>query len=679
MHAPWANPYRRMKTFIHWVMEEPSSPYRKWYHASMMVLVIFSLAVMVRETSPEVSPQEMWYLIRLSENITAIFVVEYLLRWWTCSNFIEDYVFAVRRLRRRAHRPSWMGLFFSGLKLAIGNKVRWMLRPMAIIDLLAILPVFRIFRLMRVVSLFKFFRYSRRLSFFTTILEERRYEMVSLLFAAFVIWGTVAIAFYLTEHQVNEKVDSLWTSVYWAIITITTVGYGDISPVTGLGRGIAAVGVLIGMSVTVLMTSLMVSVFTDRIFSLKEYHMERQIERLRNHFIVCGLDALGRVACESLRQEEKAFVAIDTDQERVDRAIKQGWLALRGDINEPETWQRAGLTRASCVISTILNESTNVYIILMVRELHAKCFIVACGSSKSSENRLLRVGADRVVAPFQTAGQQMAQTALRPSALQLFRLALDQQHAALEMEEIRIAPGSPFDGVTLQTSDIRNGYDTIVVGVLTGGKTMNFNPRATHPLAAGDVIICLGHKDDLERLKRASRQVSLDSEGLDLEIAEIWIPPGSIFDGVTLQNSDIRETYDAIAVGVISDGKNVQFNPAANTPLAAGDVIICLGRKSSLSALRRAVGEEAQAGLQQSHVHVEMAQIRIPSGSPFHGVTLLKSTIRQTYGCNVVGIVPSGGDTQFNPRADYLITSGDILICLGERKDLEKLRHTIES
>lgn len=679
MHLPRVNSYRRSKTFIHWVMEEPSSPYRKWYHLAMMVLVLISLGVMVRENTQGLSSEELWYLSNLSDNITVIFLFEYVLRWWTCSDLVVDFQHGVRRLSRRTFRPNPVFLVANGLALAISNKLRWMVRPMAVIDLLSVLPMFRIFRLLRVFTLLKFFRYSRRLAFFGDIMEERRYEMISLLFAGFVIWGTVAIAFYLAEHPFNEKVDSLWTSIYWAIITITTVGYGDIAPATGLGRGIAAVGVLVGMSVTVLMTSLMVSVFTERIFSLKEYHMERQIERLRNHFIVCGLDALGQVACESLLAEDKDFVAIDLDPARVDRAIKSGWLAIRGDLNDPDTWHRAGLTRASCVISAILNEATNVYIILNVRELQPKCFIVACGSSKSSENRLLRVGADRVVAPFQTAGQQMAQTALRPSALQLFRLALDQQHAALEMEEIRIAPGSPFDGVSLQKSDIRNGYDTIVVGVLSGGKTMHFNPRAGQILNAGDVLICLGHKDDMERLKRASRQVSLDKTGTELVIAEIWIPPDSLLDGVAIQNAGLRENYDAIVVGVINDGKNVQFNPPPDVPLTAGDVIICLGHKANLDALRRVVGEEAQVVLQQSPIHVEMEQIQVPTGSPFHGITLLKSTIRQTFACNVVGIIGKDGETQFNPKADYRIVAGDILICLGERKHLEKLRHSIES
>ncbi|MBF0127009.1 MAG: NAD-binding protein, partial [Magnetococcales bacterium] len=475
-------PYRRVKNAIHWVMEDPTCPYQRWYHFFMMGLLMFSLVVLIINAHDANDPVKLaspthQLLLVVEEWCNWLFLMEYLLRWWVCTSLFEDYRLAVSRYRRRVYRPVRMTEIVSGIWFSVTNKLRWMIQPLSLIDLLAVLPAFRFFRVLRVIQLLKFFRYSRRIAFVSGILGERSYEMISLLLAGVVIWGAVAIAFFLAEHGINDQVNNFGASVYWAIITITTVGYGDIAPVTDMGRAIASVGVLTGMSVTVLMTSLVVSVFTERLFNLKEFHMERQIERLRNHFVVCGLDMLGQIACQSLQNEKKSFVAIDMDQGRVDRAIRNGWLAICGDVNDKETWQRAGLTRASSVIVAILNEATNVYVILMVRELQPKCFVVACGGQHSSEQRLMRVGADRVVLPFQNAGQQMAQTALRPSALQFLRLALDQTHTALDMEEIPIKPGSIFDGVTLRDSDLRHGFDAIVVGVITAGKGMTFNPQ----------------------------------------------------------------------------------------------------------------------------------------------------------------------------------------------------------
>lgn len=669
------NTYRRVKEFFHWVMEDPTCPYRRWYHFVMMIMVALSVSLFVWEIQLPQDSLRAILLMEIGEGFTLLFLTEYLLRWWTSTSLIADYRQAVTSYRRRVYRPQRIVEILEGLSHAALNKLRWMFQPLSLIDLLAVLPMFRIFRLMMVLQMLKFFRYSRRIAFFTGILGERRYEMTSLLLAGVVIWGTVAIAFFLTEYGVNDKLNNLGAAVYWAIITITTVGYGDIAPVTEMGRLIASVGVLTGMSITVLVTSIVVSVFTDRLFNLKEYQMEQQIERLRNHFIVCGLDVLGLIACQSLETEKKPFVAIDNDQQRVDLAIRRGWIALRGDINDAETWERAGLKRASSVISAILNEATNVYIILMVRELNPKCFVVACGGQPNSEHRLTRVGADRVVSPFQNGGQQLAQTAMRPSALQFFRFALDQAYSNLEMEEIPILPGSAFDGIPLRDSDLRHGYDAIVVGILSEDKGMIFNPRADYRMMAGNVIICLGHKDDLERLKRASRQIAVENLLEGLEIAEIWIAPDSTLDGVTLEEAALRQRFNLLVVGIAPGGKNVQFRLLPNQRLSAGDVIVCLGHREHLDLLRKEVGETAQTP--QIRIGLELERLTIPVGSNMEGMLLRTSGIRRGYFCNVVAVQRPGEGLTLSPPPDYRFADKDVLICLGRREDLNNLKEKL--
>ncbi|MBF0212354.1 MAG: NAD-binding protein [Magnetococcales bacterium] len=672
--------YQKIKQTVHWVMEDSTCPYRRWYHFIMMTVLVLSLGVLIVNAHHAHDPERDVFahhqlFIFLDHVFYYIFVCEYLLRWWTSTSLRQDYRDAVHRYRRRIYHSSRHGEVLDGLYHAALHKVRWMIHPLALIDLLAILPTFRFFRLFRVIQLLKFFRYSRRIAFVTSILGERRYEMVSLFLAGVVIWGTVAVAFFLAEYGVNDKVTSLGAAVYWSIITITTVGYGDISPVTDVGRVVAAVGVLVGMSITVLMTSLVVSVFTDRLFNLKEFHMERQIERLRNHFIVCGLDALGLVACQSLHNEKKPFVAIDLDQTRVDRAIREGWIAIQGDVTLQETWERVGLARASGVIIAILNEATNVYIILLVREINAKCFVVACGGQQSSEQRLQRVGADRVVLPFQNAGQQMAQTALRPGALQFFRLALDQTHSAFEMEEISIRAGSVFDGVTLRDSDLRHGFNAIVVGIISEGQGMTYNPQASHILRSGDVIICLGHKDDLERLKRASAMKAAGNPLEDQEVAEFLIRHGSPLNGSTLQEAQLRERFNRMVVAVAVGGQEVLFMPKPSLRFAAGDVLVCLGHREQLDAMSAAMGGQAHPA--RPLVELTMEPVRIPHGSHMQGVLLGSSGIRVDFSCNVLAVQRPGENLLFNPAPDYRFAANDLLVCLGKRNDLNRLKAMI--
>ncbi|MBF0188784.1 MAG: NAD-binding protein [Magnetococcales bacterium] len=498
--------YRRIKRFFYSVVEYQHSTLNQIFNVLMICLVMASVVVMVLEVDPDVAPWDQKFYDFLEDLFIGVFLIEYLLRWWVCSDLSRDFLRERRRAQRRWHRYSLTRLNLYAARKALIVKLRWMVQPMSLVDLVAILPVFRPFRLLRVLRVLrvlKLFRYSQRLSFFTGIIADRSYELMSLLMMAVVSWGMVAVAFFVVERGHNENVTTVWESVYWSIITITTVGYGDITPATTAGRVIAVLGTIFGMWVAVFMTSIIVAALTERIIYLREHRMERMIDRLDDHFIVCGLDALGRAVCRTLEEEQKQFVAIDTDLERVEMAQKSGWNALSGDITEEDVWEKLGLRRARAVISSVVDESVNVYIILMVREQRPDCFMVACGADDKSKKRLKRVGADRVITPFQVGGRQMALTALRPSAVQLFDMALKRDHVELEMEELEVPDGSCFDGLQLKDSDIRQGYDVIIVGIATRDGEMRFNPRANERLSAGDVLICLGHLDDLERLRNA--------------------------------------------------------------------------------------------------------------------------------------------------------------------------------
>lgn len=666
--------YRTVKMAIYRIMEEPTCQYRRWYHYFMILLVTISIWLLVLEVQNVNNPQAFKFYSTLGEWLTYIFCVEYLLRWWTSTSLVGDYREEVEKYHRRNYQPKHFSEIVRGLSYAARNKLLWMIKPLSIIDLLAVLPMFRAFRLLRVLHLLKIFRYSRRISFFSDILGERRYEMVSLLYMGVIVWGMVAVAFFIVEHNVNEKVNTLGSAVYWSIITITTVGYGDITPVTELGRLIAAVGVLIGMAVTVMLTSLIVSVFTNRIFNLKEYHMEQKIAQLQNHFIVCGLNALGQFTCECLITEKKKFIAIDHDQKLVDLAMEKGWIAICGDVNDNKTWERARLLSASGVVSAILNEAVNVYIIIMVREINPKCLLVACGNQQHSEQRLLRIGADRVVSPYQNAGQHLAQTAIRPNALHFLNLALNQGYADLVVEEVSIAPGSIFDFCLLRDSKLREDYNTFAVGVLSQGVKMITTPPSDYRLIAGDVLICLGHKDDQERLKLAARQIAIDNVLEKMELAQIWVGPDSSILGVPLKDTEFRSRFRVQMVGVVHD-KQVLFKLDPERCFSTGDILICLGFPDKLEVMREAVGDFAQTPM--NFLNLELERIHISTRSYLMGKTLRISLIRSNFHCTVVALQPTGEDLMLNPSPDYRFCGNDTLLCLGSRNDLERLKAVI--
>lgn len=662
--------YQTVKQRVHWLVEDPSCPHRLTYHYAMIFLVLVSILLLVLEVKHQGSPYEATYA-RFGDLLTGLFLLEYLLRWWINTSLTRDYQDAVANYRRTTYRGRRRLEILHGLSFAVFNKLRWMFQPLSLVDLLAILPLMRPFRMLRVLQLLKMFRYSRRVSFFSDIIGERRYEMVSLLYAGVLIWGMAAVAFFIVEHRVNDKVDSFGAAIYWSIITITTVGYGDITPVTEVGRLIASLGVLVGMAVTVMLTSLIVSVFTDRMFNLKEYHMEQKIARLQNHFIVCGLNSLGQFTCQNLVTENRSFIAIDSDQKRVDGALENGWIAICGDVNDYKTWERARIGSAAGVVSAILNEATNVYIILMARELNAKTFVVACGNQQNSENRLLRVGADRVISPYQNAGQYLAQSAVRPNALQLLNLAINQGYADLVVEEISIAPGSVFDFTLLRDSRLREEYNGYVVGVISQGVRMITTPPPDYRLIAGDILICLGHKLDLERLKRAACQIAIDNVLEKMELTQIWVGPESALIDTPLKDAEFRSRFRVQLVGV-AHGKQVLFKLDPEMLFTAGDVLICLGFPDQLEIMRKAVGDFAHTPMK--YLNLELERIQIPARSYLTGKTLANSLIRSTFACTVVAVQAEGEDLILDPLPDYRFAGKETLLCLGSRADLERFK-----
>ncbi|MBF0447112.1 MAG: NAD-binding protein [Magnetococcales bacterium] len=495
--------YQSSKDFVRAIFTGKNKSGQKLLNLIMMVLVITSIWIMIVENDPQLTRSEVHILEWLDESFTWFFLIEYLLRLWVCSDFRLDYDTAFRRYKRRLFNPRLSRTILHALQAALSNKFKWMIEPLSIIDLLAILPLFRMFRLFRVLRVFrllKLFRYSKRLHFFVKIMQGSSFELKSLFSVALVIWGMVAIAFYLSELNINPNITNIWESIYWVTITITTVGYGDITPMTSMGQFVAVIGVLTGIWVIIFMTSIVVSSLMEQIVSLREFKMINRAERMKNHIIVCGLDTLGRAVCQSLEAEGRTFVGVDLDQSRVDLAAKNGWVVLQGDAREETVWQSLRLEYAHSVISTFEQEMNNVYVVLLVREKNPRCHIVVTGESSSSEKRMKRAGANKVVSPYLIGGYQLVHNAIRPNAIKLIDLAMKKEHKELTLEEIYIPKNSILVGLSLISSSLRTNFNIIVVGISRQDEEMVFNPSANTIINEGDLLICMGNEDDLHRL-----------------------------------------------------------------------------------------------------------------------------------------------------------------------------------
>ncbi|MEO5364741.1 MAG: NAD-binding protein, partial [Magnetococcus sp. DMHC-8] len=387
---------------------------------------------------------------------------------------------------------------------ALLQKWRWMRQPLAVIDLIACLPIFQFFRdvpVLRVLCILKLFRYSRQLAMVKTVLKGRAQELTSLLGVAAVLWSLVAIAFFVVERGDNPRIHTLWDAYYWMVVTAATLGYGDIVPHTTVGQGVAMVGVIVGMSITTFISLILITALTEHLLYLRETRMEDRIALLTDHYIVCGLSDMGRVVCSNLQAEGKPFLGIDQRPDRVETAVREGWLAMQGLLQDELTWKRLNLAKARGIIITTNDEAINISVVLIVRDLVPDCTVVACSASPTSEKRLLRLGATRVVSPSQIGGLQLTHSALRPTALHFLDLVMKTDYAELEMEELPLPPLSVFENVPLHNTRIRSDFNVIVVGILPRQDKMIFNPRADVIIRPGDTLVCLGHADDMQRLR----------------------------------------------------------------------------------------------------------------------------------------------------------------------------------
>ena len=299
----------------------------------------------------------------------------------------------------------------------------------------------------------------------------------------------------------------LFDALYMAVTTLTTIGYGEVHPLDTAGRAFTIALALGGIFTLFFATAeFLRAVISGELAShLGRHRMEKKIAGLAGHIIVCGYGRVGRQVCEEFSRAGAPFVIIDRSPERLaDFALGAGH-PLVGDATEDSVLRQAGIERARALVVVVASDADNVFITMSARLLAERVPIVARAEETATVAKLLRAGASRVVSPHVIGGGRVAQAVLRPAVLDFIEVATRSEHLDMQIEELPVAPGSGLDGRSIAASGVRGDIGLILVAVKQAGGHMVFNPPDSAGLAAGDTLIVLGKRDQLDRADRLAR------------------------------------------------------------------------------------------------------------------------------------------------------------------------------
>lgn len=504
--------YKRFKQFVYNLIENPRSRIRPYFDVCMITLVVTSVYLIIYEVRHDLGLfGEVFEYFAVS-----IFLLEYLLRLWLYSS-------SHRIIIDKYEKAEFVGKpfsFWKALKKVLAVKWDYMTQPLAIIDLLAIIPSYRPLRFLRLFllfRLFKLFRYVHSYNKFIQVLSEKRFEFYTIsIFILFILFTSSTAIFFFEAQEDGGEIVTFFDGLYWSLITLTTVGYGDITPQTTEGRVITMILVICGVAVMAFITSIIVASFNEKMEELRENSVFAELEKKKSkHTILCGYGRMGSVVADYLKEEKKQFVIIENEPINVARAKRAGHLVIEGSAENSDLLKTAGIEEhAEMILCLTGDDVVNVYITLTARYLSPNIDIISRANQKDSVKKLQQAGANHTVAPFKVVGLIAAEFIGQPVAFEAIHDILSGKND-ISLETITVKKNSILDGLKIGKIDfLANKLE--LFGVITttaqNRECVNepfvfkfnhfyFNPNEEFVLQQGDIILVIGHQYSIIHLK----------------------------------------------------------------------------------------------------------------------------------------------------------------------------------
>lgn len=320
-------------------------------------------------------------------------------------------------------------------------------------------------------------------------------------FVACLLIGTVLLG---TAGYMAVEGWGFLDALYMSAITITTVGYMEVHPLSQVGR-IFNVFLLIGGVTTMFyimgtVTQIVLEIELSNYFGKRR--TKKVIEKLSSHYLLCGFGRVGRSAAAELQRTGVPFVIMDKNPDKVEWAIKQGYLAVLADCSRDEMLRDVGIMRAKGLIAALASDADNLFLILSAKALSPMLNVSVRVAEEEAESKMRRAGADAVYLPYSMTGYRLAQAIVRPHVFEFLDItSTSRMGLNVGMEQVRVDEGCPLAGKSLRELQLRREIGVIVLAIRRLSGAMDFNPPADALLNCGDVLIVMGKSEDVRKLE----------------------------------------------------------------------------------------------------------------------------------------------------------------------------------
>jgi voltage-gated potassium channel len=327
----------------------------------------------------------------------------------------------------------------------------------------------------------------------------QRLSRVILLLTILLVSGTVGYM-VLEDWNVHD-------AIFMTVITLSTVGYGEVRPLTQGGEIFTMLMIFAGVGVLAyaLSTTMDYIVAGELQGFLRRQRLARKMAKMEEHYIVCGYGRVGRQVVEELHANDIKLVVVDIDRNLVPEMEALGVPFVIGDPTDDDILQLAGIDRATGLCSCLPNDATNVFVVLSARQRNSKLLILSRCNQPENQHKLRIAGADTVINPYVITGRQMATQLLYPTVVEFLDVVIRRGDLELRLQEICIGADSTMAGQTLSDCQVRQRTGVTILAVRRDGQTLRTNPSGDFIFARGDELVCLGTPDQLLQLSKLAR------------------------------------------------------------------------------------------------------------------------------------------------------------------------------